>query len=99
MKFEHDPKKSAVNKLKHGITLEEAQELWSVPAIEITAKTVDESRFIIIGKIREKLYSCIYTVRGEHIRLISARRSRESEEKIYYDHIEKEKDEHNSFRV
>lgn len=91
MKFEHDPNKSAINKLKHGIALEDIQELWNVPTIEITAKSEDEPRFMIVGKIQEKFYSCIYTMRGENIRLISARRSRESEEKIYYDYIKKEK--------
>lgn len=46
MKFEYDPNKSLTNKLKHGITLEEAKELWFVPAVEIEAKTVDEPRFL-----------------------------------------------------
>ena len=87
MKFESDPNKSNINKSKHGISLEEAKKLWYVPAIEIQAKTVDEPRFMIIGKLGEKFYSCIYTKRGEAIRLISARRSRKTEEEIYYDYF------------
>lgn len=68
--------------------MEEAKELWAAPHIEITAKTVDEPRFMIIGKIKNKFYSCIYTIRGANvIRLISARRSRKSEETIYHDYI------------
>lgn len=55
--------------------------------MELAAKTIDEPRFMIIGQLNEKLYSCIYTIRAEVIRLISARRSRKTEEEIYYDHI------------
>lgn len=85
MKFEYDPEKSARNKRKHGVTLEEAKVLWSVPAVEITARTVDEPRQMLIGKVAGKFYSCIYTWRGQTIRLISARRSRPSEKAIYYE--------------
>jgi uncharacterized protein len=88
MKFEYDSKKSALNLEKHGISFDLAKTLWFTPSIEIAAKTVDEPRFMLIGKINRKCYSCIYTMRGESIRLISARRSRKSEEKIYYEHIE-----------
>jgi uncharacterized protein len=87
MKFEYDQKKAKTNKSKHGISLEEARELWFVPSVELKARTVDEPRFMIIGKINGKFYSCIYTMRGEVIRLISARRSRKAEEEIYYEHI------------
>lgn len=88
MKFEYDQKKSKINKNKHGLELEEAKALWLSPFVEIEANTVDEPRFMVIGTIKEKFYSCIYTVRGgDVIRLISARRSRKSEEKIYNEHI------------
>lgn len=87
MKFEYNSQKSTINKTKHGLSLEEAKTLWDVPSIEIKAKTIDEPRFMIIGKIKGKFYSCIYTLRGDAIRLISARRSRKSEENIYHEHI------------
>ena len=88
MEFEFDKNKSASNKQKHGISLEEAKALWATPHIEVEARTLDEPRFIIIGKIHDKFYSCVYTIRGIGvIRLISARRSRKSEEVIYHEHI------------
>ncbi len=88
MKFEYDPNKSAINIQKHGISFEEAKLLWSVPHIEIAAKIIDEPRFMIIGKLKNKCYSCIYTTRGSDVtRLISARRSNQPEETIYHDHI------------
>ena len=87
MNFEFDPVKSASNKLKHGISLEYAVEIWGSAYIEVKAKTVGEDRWMAIGKIRDKFYSCVFTIRGSSIRLISARRSRKSEEAIYYENI------------
>ena len=51
--------------------------------IEIPAKTIDEPRYLIIGKIGEKHWSAIITYRGEKIRIISVRRARKEEVKIY----------------
>ena len=87
MKFEYDPRKSAANRKKHGISLAEAVGLWMVPAVEAPARTIGEPRFMIIGKLRGKVYSCVYTKRGAVIRLISTRRGRKGEAKIYHEHI------------
>lgn len=87
MKFEYDSKKSIANKVKHGLSLDEAKALWLSPFVEIQARTLEEPRFMLVGKINGRFYSCIYTMRDTVIRLISARCSRKSEEKIYYDHI------------
>jgi len=77
-------KKSEINNKKHGIDFEEAKKLWDDPnLIEIPAKTIDEPRYLIIGKIGEKYWSAIITYRGEKIRIISVRRARKEEVKIY----------------
>lgn len=84
MEFEYDPNKSASNKAKHGIDFEEAQRLWSSPVVSIAAKTVgDEVRIACLGLIDGKHWTVITTKRGEAVRIISARRSREGEEAIY----------------
>ena len=84
MEFEFDKRKSQSNKKKHGIDFIEAQALWADPdRIEIPAKTVDEQRFLIIGKIVDQYWSTIITYRGEKIRIISVRRSRKEEIEIY----------------
>jgi hypothetical protein len=44
---------------------------------------VDEPRYMAIGKIKEKHWSVIITRRSEKIRIISARRSRSDEVKLY----------------
>lgn len=87
IKFEYDVQKSASNREKHGIDFEEAKALWFTPHVVLMAKSIIEARFITVGKIRNKFYSCFYTVRNKDvIRLISARRSRKSEEKDYHEY-------------
>jgi len=89
MEFEYNQHKSVANQQKHGIDFEKAKRLWEGDYVEIEAKTVDEPRFLLIGQLEGKCFSCIFTRRGEVIRLISCRRSRKEEEKIYHDYIEK----------
>ena len=84
MIFEFDPQKSTSNKQKHLIDFVEAQELWlDEHRIVFPAITVDEPRFMLIGTIEGKLWSAIYTLRNENIRIISVRRSRKEEIKLY----------------
>jgi hypothetical protein len=84
MEFEFDVKKSRANKKKHGIDFVEAQTLWEDSnLIEIPAKTSDEPRFFVIGRIPDKYWSGVITYRGENIRIISVRRSRTEEVEIY----------------
>ena len=84
MKFEFDSEKSNQNQKKHGIDFHEAQALWEDPDfIEIPAKTIDESRFLVVGKIGDTHWSGIITYRGENVRIISFRRSRKEEVDLY----------------
>jgi uncharacterized DUF497 family protein len=84
MVFEYDPNKSTENKRKHGIDFEDAQRLWADPGVvEIPARTSDEARWLLIGKIDAKHWSAVITRRGENIRLISVRRSRNEEVVLY----------------
>ncbi len=88
MNFEYNPDKSKSNRGKHGISLEEAKQLWLVRAAVVDAhQRFEESRHMIIGKIENKFYSAIFTMRDETIRLISARRSSKKEIKIYHETI------------
>jgi uncharacterized DUF497 family protein len=84
MPFEYDPHKSDMNRAKHGIDFNEAQALWDDESfLEIPARNLDEPRFLVIGKINEKHWSAIITYRGENIRVISVRRSRDEEIELY----------------
>jgi len=84
MEFEFDKRKSESNKKKHGIDFTEAQALWDDPdLLEIPARTTDEPRFLIVGRIKAMHWSAIVTLRGERIRIISVRRSRKEEVDLY----------------
>lgn len=53
--FEFDDDKSRANLEKHGIDFEAAQKLWKGPYfLDIQAKSEDEERFLIIGRIGEQ---------------------------------------------
>ena len=84
MPFEYDLLKSDSNCAKHGIDFNEAQLLWDDEAhLEIPAKNLDEPRFLVIGRIKEKHWSAVITYRGKNIRIISVRRSRDEEIELY----------------
>ena len=84
MQFEFDPRKSELNKHKHGINFAEAQQLWEDPnRLLIPARTSDEPRFLLIAKVFDKHWSAVLTIRGEAVRIISVRRSRAEEVEIY----------------
>jgi len=82
--FEYDDKKSILNLDKHGIDFASSQELWNDPElVEVQAKSEDEPRFLVIGRIASKHWSAIITYRGHAMRIISVRRSREKEVALY----------------
>ncbi|MBT8367681.1 MAG: BrnT family toxin [Deltaproteobacteria bacterium] len=84
MKFEWDEKKSLLNKEKHGIDFEAATQLWvDKDRIEIQTAFPDENRSILIARIENKLWASIFTERGDATRIISVRRARKKEAKLY----------------
>lgn len=84
MPFEYNPRKSRLNREKHGIDFKEAQALWKDEnRLEIPARTVDELRSLLIGQINGIMWSAIITYRDENIRIISVRRSRKEEVELY----------------
>ncbi len=84
MNFEFDPKKSDINKNKHGIDFVEAQQIWNdLDLLETPAKTTGEMRFLVIGKIDDNHWTGIITYRNDNIRIISLRRARNEEIELY----------------
>jgi len=84
MIFEFDARKSSANKEKHGIDFLEAQALWDDPdLLEIPARTTDEPRYLVIGRIAGAHWSRVITYRSGSIRIISVRRSRKEEVALY----------------
>ncbi len=84
MDFEFDPAKSAANLAKHGIDFVAAQALWNDPdRLEVPARSIDEPRAQVIGRIGSQVWSAFVTSRDERVRIISVRRARDEEEKLY----------------
>ena len=84
VKFEYDPTKSEINQIKHGINFEEAQKLWQDSfLLRVPSKYEAEKRYLFIGKIEQKHWSAIATYRQQAIRIISVRRARKEEVKVY----------------
>ncbi len=82
--FEFDERKRKRNRRKHGIDFAEAQRLWEDPDfVEIPARTEDEPRFLVIGRIEKSYWSGIVTFRERKIRIVSVRRSRKEEIEIH----------------
>ncbi len=87
MRFEWDERKAVRNFRKHGITFDDAIEVFDDSE---ATDSIDEShseqeiRFNIIGLCGKGLIFVFYTEIGSDIiRLISARRTTKSENKIY----------------
>jgi hypothetical protein len=84
MEFEFDERKSAANEAKHGIDFVRAQQLWQDDQlVQIPARTTDEPRFLVVGRIEGRHWSAILTHRGRRVRIISVRRSRAEEVAFY----------------
>lgn len=88
MRFEYDPVKSVANLDKHGIDFEAAKSLWKDDnALQIKAHDGPdgEQRWLIIGRIGDRLWSAAVTYRADATRIISVRRARKDEEQLHDD--------------
>ena len=85
--FEWDRRKDSANRRKHGVGFLEATTVFDDPL----SKTIpdpdhagDEDRFLIIGMSSQRnLLVVVHTIRGEQIRLISARLATNHERRNY----------------
>ncbi len=85
--FEWDRRKEKANLRKHGVGFAEASIVFGDP-LSITIPDLYhaavEERFIIIGMSnRRRLLIVVHTVRGQQIRLISARAATKRERQTY----------------
>jgi len=87
MRFEWDADKAAANLAKHGVSFEEAQEVFDDDDALISYDVFhsqSEERFFIIGLSSQQLLYVVYAEREDDvIRLISARRAVRKEQQDY----------------
>jgi len=81
--FEWDPIKDVGNQVKHGRSLASATAIWSGSVVTLPSRNPGEPRHLAIGVIDGSHWTVVFTTRGDCIRLISARRSRDNEKAIY----------------
>ena len=84
MEFEWDEAKRRQNLVKHGIDFLDVEELFDGrPVLTRSSHRCGEERFATTGKLQGRLSTVIWTTRGASIRLISARRARDAEQREY----------------
>ena len=86
MRFEFDPTKAAENQNKHGISFADAEGVFADPLAVHCADpdSEGEERFIGVGLgSAGQILVVVYTIRGQSVRLISARRATKREVKDY----------------
>jgi uncharacterized protein len=89
MNFEWDAQKSISNKEKHGINFDAAKNLWfDDKRVKIHIPFPSEDRWALIAAVEGRMWTAIYTMRNDVIRIISVRRARAGEVKLYEDKTE-----------
>jgi len=84
--FEWDEDKAQTNVQKHGVTFEEAAEVFFDPFYQTGDASADgnEERDFIIGyTFSQRLLLAVYTERGDRTRIISARSATRTERIVY----------------
>lgn len=85
IEFEWDENKAKDNFKKHGVTFEEAAEVFFDPFHQTgDASVSEEQRDFIVGyTISQRLLLAVYVERRERTRIISARPATRAEKKMY----------------
>ncbi len=89
MKFEWDDEKRLDNVAKHGIDFIDAARLFEGPFITMRDNRRDygETRSIAFGRVEGRLMAVAFTKRQDIIRIISARKANDREQKRFKDKI------------
>ena len=90
LQFEWDSKKAEANKVKHGVSFEEAITVFADPLARIfedPEHSEIERREIIIGHSAKQILVLVSFVEGDRVRLISARKATRTERKEYEENV------------
>jgi uncharacterized protein len=86
--FQWNDQKAARNHARHGVTFEAAREVFDDPfALDWIDDGQDEGeqRFAMLGIVEGRLLFVAYTMRGDAIRIISARLAEPYERRRYHE--------------
>lgn len=85
MEFEWGEEKATKNYLKHSVRFSQITPAFFDPLrIEAPDFTHTEERYHLIGQIQGRIVFIVYTWREDRIRIISARKATNYEQKIYH---------------
>jgi uncharacterized DUF497 family protein len=83
--FEFDGAKRLENIRKHGVDFQDIPSVWHLRTEFQSSDRGEESRWIALTELDGVVIGIIYTVRGDAIRIISARKARDYERRAYRD--------------
>jgi hypothetical protein len=86
--FEWDEVKAVANYAAHGVTFEAARDVFRDPfAIDWLDERMPygEDRYAVIGMVEDRLLFVAYTMRGDTVRIISARGAEAYEKRRYHE--------------
>lgn len=81
--FEWDENKRRTNIIKHSLDFRDVIDVFFQPYMDIALAYPKEPRRQATGMVGGRLVAVIYTLRGDAIRIISARRARDNEQRAY----------------
>jgi uncharacterized DUF497 family protein len=81
--FEWNEAKNQANLIKHGVSFDDASQIFYRPIISRRSDRNEEERWIAVGEVNDRILTVIFTRRGKSIRIISARRPRSDEKRAY----------------
>jgi len=88
LRFEWDAAKAARNEADHGVTFDVAMLVFADPfALEWRDDREDygEDRYVVLGMVDGRVLYVAYTMRGDAIRIISARGAEPNERRRYHE--------------
>jgi uncharacterized DUF497 family protein len=83
--LEWDESKRLSNLSKHRLDFQDSVLVLGEPFLRLLARPAgDEVRYRAIGYVRQNLVAVIYTMRGEAYRIISMRKARDDERRLFH---------------
>jgi len=89
MKYESDEAKNRANLAKHGLSFEDAAQVFSGPCVTFEDDRFEygEERLITLGLLAGRLVVMAHSPRDEGTRIISMRKGNRREQKIYQERL------------
>lgn len=93
--FTWTEEKNLLNKKKHGFFLSEITDVFDDPYLidwyDREHSSMEEDRYICLGRLNDTvIFFVVFTEEGDNIHLITARKAEPTEERLYYEHYERE---------